>query len=41
MKKSEKIVVTRRNLEKYAGVRRFRFGEAETEDMVGVTTGLA
>ena len=41
MKKSDKIVVTRRNLEKYAGVRKFRFGEAESEDMVGVTTGLA
>ena len=33
--------MTRRNLEKYAGVRKFRFGEAESEDMVGVTTGLA
>ena len=33
--------VTRRNLEKYAGVRKFRFGEAELEDYVGVTTGLA
>src|SRR3954466_2570080 len=41
MKKSDKIVVTRRNLDKYAGVRKFRFGEAESEDMVGVTTGLA
>ncbi|HVC57527.1 MAG TPA: endopeptidase La [Stellaceae bacterium] len=41
MQKSERIVVTRRNLEKYAGVRRFRFGEAESEDLVGVTTGLA
>jgi ATP-dependent Lon protease len=41
MKKSERVVVTRRNLEKYAGVRRFRFGEAESEDLVGVTTGLA
>src|SRR5437773_1566001 len=41
MKKGERIAVTRRNLEKYAGVRRFRFGEAETEDMVGITTGLA
>jgi ATP-dependent Lon protease len=41
MKKSERVAVTRRNLEKYAGVRRFRYGEAETEDMVGVTTGLA
>jgi ATP-dependent Lon protease len=41
MKKVEKITVTRRNLDKYAGVRRFRFGEAETDDLVGVTTGLA
>jgi ATP-dependent Lon protease len=41
MKKSSKIAITRRNLEKYAGVRRFRFGEAESEDLVGVTTGLA
>ena len=29
------------NLATYAGVRKFRFGEAEMEDMVGVTTGLA
>jgi ATP-dependent Lon protease len=41
MKKQERIAITRRNLEKYAGVRRFRFGEAESEDLVGVTTGLA
>ena len=41
MKKGERVAVTRRNLEKYAGVRRFRFGEAENEDMVGITTGLA
>ena len=41
MKKAEKVAVTRRNLDKYAGVRRFRFGEAESEDLVGVTTGLA
>src|SRR5499427_6785206 len=41
MKKAERVAVTRRNLEKYAGVRKFRFGEAESEDMVGVTTGLA
>jgi len=41
MKKTERLSVTRRNLEKYAGVRRFRFGEAESEDLVGVTTGLA
>jgi ATP-dependent Lon protease len=36
-----KVTVTRRNLEKYAGVRKFRYGELETEDMVGVVTGLA
>src|SRR5438552_494727 len=41
MKKGDRVAVTRRNLEKYAGVRRFRFGEAESEDLVGVTTGLA
>jgi len=41
MKKCERVSVTRRNLDKYAGVRRFRFGEAESEDLVGVTTGLA
>src|SRR5437588_3891312 len=41
MKKSDRVSVTRRNLDKYAGVRRFRFGEAESEDMDGVTTGLA
>ena len=33
--------IGRKNLEKYAGVRRFRFGEAELEDLVGITTGLA
>jgi ATP-dependent Lon protease len=41
MNKAERVNVTRRNLEKYAGVRKFRFGEAESEDLVGVTTGLA
>ncbi len=40
-KKSKKVAVTRKNLEKYAGVRRFRYGETEAEDMVGVVTGLA
>ncbi len=41
MNKAERVNVTRRNVEKYAGVRKFRFGEAESEDLVGVTTGLA
>jgi len=41
MNKIARVAVTRRNVEKYAGVRKFRFGEAESEDLVGVTTGLA
>jgi ATP-dependent Lon protease len=40
-KKTKKVAITRKNLEKYAGVRRFHYGEAESEDMVGVVTGLA
>jgi ATP-dependent Lon protease len=40
-KKIEKVAVTRRNVEKFAGVRRFRYGEVEETDLVGVTTGLA
>ncbi|MEM7224006.1 MAG: endopeptidase La [Pseudomonadota bacterium] len=41
MKKSERIKVTRRNLKTFLGVHRFRFGEAEMDDLVGVATGLA
>ncbi len=37
----KRIRITRRNLETYAGVRKFRYGEAEHEDLVGVSTGLA
>jgi ATP-dependent Lon protease len=36
-----RVSVTPRNLEKYAGIRKFRYGEAELEDMVGAVTGLA
>ena len=39
--KVDKVRITRRNLGKFAGVRRYRYGEAELEDLVGVTTGLA
>ncbi len=39
--KVDKVSVTCRNIEKYAGVRKFRFGEIEEDDLVGVTTGLA
>ena len=35
------VKVTRRNLQKYSGVTKFRYGQAELEDLVGVTTGLA
>ena len=35
------VRITSRNLGKYAGVRSFRYGEAERDDMVGVATGLA
>ncbi|MEQ8441852.1 MAG: endopeptidase La [Alphaproteobacteria bacterium] len=37
----EKVAVTTQNLGNYAGVRKFRFGEIEDDDMVGVVTGLA
>jgi len=39
--KKDSVVVTAANLEKYLGVPKFRFGEAELEDQVGVVTGLA
>jgi len=39
--KKEQVQITRRNLEKFAGVQKFRFGEVEEEDLVGVVTGLA
>ena len=39
--KAKKVAITRKNLDKFAGVRKFRYGEAESEDMVGVVTGLA
>ncbi len=41
LKKLKRIAVTRKTLKKYAGVQKYRYGVAEREDMVGVTTGLA
>ncbi len=35
------VRISAENIEKYAGVRKFRYGEAELEDQVGATTGLA
>ncbi len=39
--KKDSVAVTAANLEKYLGVPKYRFGEAEREDQVGVATGLA
>ncbi len=39
--KVRKVRVDARNLDKYLGVRRFDYGQAEQEDEVGVVTGLA
>jgi ATP-dependent Lon protease len=39
--KAEKIEITSSNLGTYAGVRKYRYGEMEGEDAVGVVTGLA
>ena len=41
MGKQKTVAVTKRNLGKWAGIKKFRFGEIESHDMVGVTTGLA
>lgn len=37
----QKTTVTPRNLDKYLGVRRFRYGIAEERDQIGQVTGLA
>jgi ATP-dependent Lon protease len=41
MKGRKKISVTSRNLEKYAGVPKYRYGEIEEQDRVGLVNGLA
>jgi ATP-dependent Lon protease len=40
-KTKQKVVVTEENLSDYLGVPKFRYGEVEDEDQVGVVTGLA
>jgi len=40
-KEDRKITVTPKNLDKYLGVRRFRYGRAEERDQIGQVTGLA
>ncbi|MEP9355864.1 endopeptidase La [Xanthobacter sp. KR7-65] len=39
--KKKSVKVTAKNLEDFIGAPRFRYGEVETEDQVGVVTGLA
>jgi len=39
--KKNSISVIPKNLEKYAGVRKFRENELEDKDLIGITTGLA
>jgi ATP-dependent Lon protease len=41
MTKTEQLKITKKNLEKFSGVKKFRFGETEDNDLIGVTTGLA
>ena len=41
MENVAKVAITQKNLEKYAGIKRFRYGEIENDDLVGVVTGLA
>jgi ATP-dependent Lon protease len=40
-KKTSKLAITTRNVEKYLGVRRFRYGSVEQDNQVGQVTGLA
>ncbi|MGV6817156.1 MAG: endopeptidase La [Thiotrichales bacterium] len=39
--KKTKTIVSPKNLDKYLGVKKFRYGEAEEEDQIGQVTGLA
>ena len=40
-KQTDKVVVTSDNLKDFLGVHKFKYGELESNDLVGVTTGLA
>ena len=37
----KKVVVTNKNIPDFLGVKKFKYGEVETEDRVGIVTGLA
>jgi len=40
-KKTDKIKITDSNIDDYLGVKKFKYGEIENNDLVGVVTGLA
>ncbi|MEC8665718.1 MAG: S16 family serine protease, partial [Pseudomonadota bacterium] len=37
----KRVNITLRNIEKYAGIRKFRYGEVEDKDRIGIVNGLA
>ncbi|WP_433958936.1 endopeptidase La [Cytobacillus horneckiae] len=37
----KRVVITDKNIEEFLGKRKFRYGQAELEDQVGIATGLA
>lgn len=37
----KRVIITDKNLEEFLGRKRFRYGQAELEDQIGVATGLA
>ena len=39
--KKRSITISKRNLEKFSGVKKFRYGELENKNLVGICTGLA
>ncbi|MBT5912955.1 MAG: endopeptidase La [Rhodospirillaceae bacterium] len=41
LKNTKQVKITCENLGKFSGVRRYRYGETEDTDLIGVTTGLA
>lgn len=41
MKSKKAVTITPKGLEKFAGVKKYRYGEVEEQDRIGVVTGLA